>query len=1404
LKTPVLLFAAALSLSLSRSFAAPQPAASDEPPTAREQAQGYREHLILARPRAAHRATVEQAEARDHVRVREKFTRFRDLRIIELDATDDADSAVARLQATGRYDFVEPDYLRHILVDPNDPQYASGALWALKNTGQNVGIAGADIKAAQAWDLIHDAPNVIVAVVDTGVNINHQDIAANIWRNPSPTFGDVNGARFINGSQNGNPADDNGHGTHVAGTIGAVGDNGIAIAGIAWRVQIMPIKVFPATGSGSSSDIVRGINYAVTHGAHIINASYGGIGTATGFSNAERDAIAGARDAGIIFVAAAGNDALDLDVSRSYPASHAIDNIVAVGASTRRDELATFSNYGAAVDLFAPGAEIISLAYNSSAGTTTMSGTSMAAPHVAGALALLKARFPDDTYRQLINRLLRGVDVGERFVGKAATNGRLNVFAALTSTSNRPANDDFASRVRYTNDNLFLRTSNAGATAEPGETPLADAAPAATLWWEWVAPSTGTVSVDTSGSGYDTVLAVYTGTALGALTTVATNDDEPSAATSRVTFTAQAGVTYQIAVGGKNGQTGLTILNVGTIPANDSFATPLVLSGQSLHLTATNLHSSREAGEPRIGNFRGSTSLWYRWTAPRTGRFQVSAYSAAFDPVLAVYTGTAIDALTPADPTLNAAANDKANNALWTLNATAGTTYMITVDTKVASAVGQFTLSLVDSLWQLQTGNAVTGSPAIAPDGTIYFGGTDRSLYAVSPNGAAKWTFATGSSIDTCSPAIAEDGTVYIGSNDGSFYAVNPDGTRKWAHSFTATVSAANSPALAADGTIYVKIGDGYLYALNPADGSQKWRFNLNGLATYGSPSIAPDGTIYQGSDDGKLYALNPDGTLKWAFTSDNDIYTVPAIDAAGNIYFGVLNSGKLFSVAPNGTKRWEYSGGSLGCSSSPCLSTDGATVYFGGYDARLHAVNTADGSARWTFRLGAEVRASSPAIDRNGVVYLGCYDSRLYAVNPDGALLRTWDMGDWLRSCPAIFGNTLYVGSNDYKLYAFDLAAGVGAGPWPQFRANARRLGRRVEERFEILSAPKSQVAVLGAPLTLSVTASSAAGAPTYEWRKDGTVIPGATSATYSISAVTAATAGSYTVTVTGPQGSLTSPAAIITVEAANPGRLTNLSVRTTAGADAQTLTIGFVMAGAPDKTMLIRAIGPSLGDFGVTGVLPDPRLQLFSGSTVLASNDNWFTPTPGTNTGAAIAAASTGSGAFALRNESLDAAILTSLSPGSYTAQITGASATGIALGELYDTAPASGARLTNVSARAQVGTGSSILIAGFSISGNVSKRVLIRGVGPGLAPFGVAGLLGNPRLDLYTGSTLIQGSDDWGGTSDLSAAFTAVGAFSLPVGSRDAALLVTLPPGTYTAQVSGVANTTGVALVEIYELP
>jgi hypothetical protein len=627
--------------------------------------------------------------------------------------------------------------------------------------------------------------------------------------------------------------------------------------------------------------------------------------------------------------------------------------------------------------------------------------------------------------------------------------------------------------------------------------------------------------------------------------------------------------------------------------------------------------------------------------------------------------------------------------------------------------------------------------------------------------------------------------------------------------------SANNAVALAEDGTIYLHaeaatLSASRLHAFTDLGtrAVQKWSTPIPG-ASYASPTVAADGTVYLGSDDTatrhRFYAVNPaNGAVKWSLPTDNAVYTAAAIDAAGNVYYGTLTSARLYSVTAAGTLRWTYTGATVGTSSSPSLSPDGRTVYFAGYDSKLHAVNTADGTGRWTFPLGKEVRASSPAVDANGVIYLGCYDGLVYAVNPDGTLNRTWATAGIVRSSPALSGTTLYVGSNDRRVYAFDIGAGP-AGPWPQYRHNARRTGRVEVEAFAIVTPPRSQVGVLSLPLTLEVVATGP-GPLAYQWNKDGVLLPEATRATLSIPAVSATSAGTYTVQVTGPEGTLTSAPATITVEPLTPGRLVNLSVRTGAGTGAQTLTVGFALAGTGDKPLLLRAVGPALAGFGITDFLPDPELQLYRGASQVAINRNWWEPSP--LAPATPRAAFDATGAFALPDQSGDAALLRPLPVGTYTALITGAGAaaaqSGIALAEIYDTEPTGPARLVNVSARAQVGSGVGILIAGFSLSGNVPKSVLIRGVGPGLTQLGVTGVLTNPILTLYQGARRVAENDDWGGGADLAAAFRTVGAFAFNSLSRDSALRVTLAPGTYTVQLSGVGGTTGVALIEIYDLP
>ena len=300
---------------------------------------------------------------------------------------------------------------------------------------------------------------------------------------------------------------------------------------------------------------------------------------------------------------------------------------------------------------------------------------------------------------------------------------------------------------------------------------------------------------------------------------------------------------------------------------------------------------------------------------------------------------------------------------------------------------------------------------------------------------------------------------------------------------------------------------------------------------------------------------------------------------------------------------------------------------------------------------------------------------------------------------------------------------------------------------------------------------------------------------------------AGTFVVTVQATNASGTTNSTVtMTITALPSSRIVNFSARALSGPGDQALILGFVVAG-DGKNLLVRGIGPGLAPFGVLNVLADPMLTLFGTSSTLATNDDWQTTAAGQATGAVVAATAARVGAFALPNASKDAALLATFNNGAHTTSLVRPnSTTGIALTEIYDTDTSADSRLINVSARMNVTAGEGTLIAGFVIAGNAPRTVLIRGVGPTLSAFAVAGVLADPTITVFSGATTVATNDNWGTGASTAAQLTAtaaqVGAFALVAGSRDAAVLLTLQPGMYTVQVTGVGNTTGVALLEVYD--
>ncbi len=354
-----------------------------------------------------------------------------DMLIIEAEDVDAAELMASALDQPG-IAYIEPVYRVQADVTPNDPDYPRQ--WAFPM-----------IKAPDAWDVRTDSGGLVVAVIDTGVDYKHPDLTANMWTNPGeiPNNGvdddgngvidDVFGANFVTSTVDGDPMDDNRHGTHVAGTIGAVTNNALGVAGVNWSTKIMALKFLSASGSGSTAGAIRAIDYGIRMKADIMNNSWGG----GGFSVALRDAIAAADAEGILFVAAAGNSNSDNDTRPHYPSSYDVPNVLAVMATDRNDNKAGFSSFGAtSVDMGAPGVDILSTIPGGN--YDSFNGTSMATPHVAGAAALVWAQHPGLSHHELKQKLMDKAEVIPALAGTSLTGARLDLFEAIRPDGVKP------------------------------------------------------------------------------------------------------------------------------------------------------------------------------------------------------------------------------------------------------------------------------------------------------------------------------------------------------------------------------------------------------------------------------------------------------------------------------------------------------------------------------------------------------------------------------------------------------------------------------------------------------------------------------------------------------------------------------------------------------------------------------------------------------------------------------------------------------------------------------------------------------------------------------------------------------------------------------------------------------
>jgi subtilisin family serine protease len=372
---------------------------------------------------------------------------------VKLNKDETVEAALAKYRHSPAVEYAEPNYIHQLAAIPNDTRFTS--LWGLRNTGQNVngtvGTADVDIDAPEAWDITTGSSNVTIGVIDTGIAYDHPDLAANMWRNPGETpndgidnegnglVDDVFGYDFRSGDND--PMDPDGHGTHVAGTIGAVGNNNSGVTGVMHKVKLMALKAGDIDNNLPDDAILSAIDYAIKKGARVINASFTRVGSC---SQAEYDALRDANTAGVMVLAAAGNVGSNNDVNSVFPAGYsvatscgaALPNVISVAAINQTGAKAGFSNYGASsVQIAAPGVDITSTnrTPNATNGYEFLTGTSQATPHVTGVVGLLLSVNPNLPVAQIRNAILNTGDVSSQLKGLVSTGRRLNAFNALNS-----------------------------------------------------------------------------------------------------------------------------------------------------------------------------------------------------------------------------------------------------------------------------------------------------------------------------------------------------------------------------------------------------------------------------------------------------------------------------------------------------------------------------------------------------------------------------------------------------------------------------------------------------------------------------------------------------------------------------------------------------------------------------------------------------------------------------------------------------------------------------------------------------------------------------------------------------------------------------------------------------------
>ena len=594
----------------------------------------------------------------------------------------------------------------------------------------------------------------------------------------------------------------------------------------------------------------------------------------------------------------------------------------------------------------------------------------------------------------------------------------------------------------------------------------------------------------------------------------------------------------------------------------------------------------------------------------------------------------------------------------------------------------------------------------------------------------------------------------------------------------TATGLIFGTPGATAAGTYQINI------TATNAIGSTTGRLTLTvGTAPVVTFATAPANLVGYRNKVGQTFQFNITGStggIVWG----TDVYTDDSTVARAAVHAGVVAVGetKTVTITILGGQSSYAASARNGITTSSWPAWPGSYAFSGATGGTATAVpRVASGFVAGTGTLAAGGRFICPITVTGGGTYT--YRWYLNGVLIAGATLNPYVVESLTAANAGTYSVDVTNAFGTARLTAGSLTVGLAGSP-------------------VLALQPISKIVVPGATVSFATSATGAGLA--YQWFRNNVALAGETGAILLRNNVNAADAGTYTVRVSNGSGSVTSAGGVLTLSP-NASRPANISVRTNVATGAL-VTPGFVLQGSGSKRVLIRAVGPGLAQFGLTGVMADPKFTVFQGQTQIATNDDW--------TAANIGQAFVATGAFPITAGSKDAALVTDLAAGrDYTVQVTNATGTGgIVIIEVYDADALTGtstSKLVNVSVRGQTAPGDDVLTLGLVIGGTGQRTLLVRGIGPGLAAFGVPGTVPDPRLQIFDSqSRAILANDDWANADfvgELGVATTYVGAFALTAGSRDAATLSLVDPGAYTIQVSGTtASPTGEALVEVYEVP